>query len=275
MGHLSLEPLMPDFAIPSSAIQERRERVFLVLAGFFLCAMTLLNVIGITRFVQVGPMQLAVGVLAYPLTFLCTDLISELYGRARANFMVTVGLLLNIFILAVMWLANALPAIDIGTQPPWQTLSLASDVGLPNGSSVSGSVELFSLIYANTAGAVFASMVAYILAQYIDVFLFHWIKQKTNGKHLWLRNNGSTLVSQAVDSVAVISITFGAVLLAGDISFSVVLGLMLSNYLFKMASAVADTPIIYLLVHKLRPYLELGEHEKKNDDIGSSQGDKL
>jgi uncharacterized PurR-regulated membrane protein YhhQ (DUF165 family) len=90
-----------------------------------------------------------------------------------------------------------------------------------------------------------------------------------------LRNNGSTLVSQAVDSVTVISITFGAVLLAGDISFSVVLGLMLSNYLFKMASALADTPIIYLLVHKLRPYLELGEHEKNNDDISSSQGDKL
>jgi uncharacterized PurR-regulated membrane protein YhhQ (DUF165 family) len=266
---------MSEFAIPNSAIQERRERVFLVLAGFFLCAMTLLNVIGITRFVQVGPMQLAVGVLAYPLTFLCTDLISELYGRARANFMVTVGLLLNGFILAIMWLGNALPAIDPSIQPPWQTLSLASDVGLPNGSSVSGSVELFSLIYANTTGAVFASMVAYILAQYIDVFLFHWIKKKTNGKHLWLRNNGSTLVSQAVDSITVISITFGAVLLSGDMSLAVVLGLMLSNYLFKMASALADTPIIYLLVYKLRPYLELHEVDHNNGGLGSSQGDQF
>ena len=109
---------MSEFATPSSQIQERRERVFLVLAGFFLCAMTLLNVIGITRFVQLGPMQLAVGVLAYPLTFLCTDLISELYGRARANFMVTVGLILNGFILAVMWVGNLLPAIDASVQPP-------------------------------------------------------------------------------------------------------------------------------------------------------------
>lgn len=264
---------MHEFAIPSSSIQERRERVFLVLAGFFLCAMTLLNVIGITRFVQVGPMQLAVGVLAYPLTFLCTDLISELYGRARANFMVTVGLVLNVFILAIMWLGNALPAIDPSVQPPWQTLSLASDVGLPDGSSVSGSVELFTLIYANTAGAVFASMLAYVLAQYVDVYLFHWIKEKTNGKHLWLRNNGSTLISQAVDSVTVISVTFGAVLLAGDMSLSVVLGLMLGNYLFKMASALADTPIIYLLVHKLRPYLELDEFEEKAAGSSKSQGD--
>ncbi|MFT7526491.1 MAG: uncharacterized PurR-regulated membrane protein YhhQ (DUF165 family), partial [Arenicella sp.] len=99
-------------AISGSKLQERRERVFLLLAGFFLCAMTLLNVIGITRFVQLGPMQIAVGVLAYPLTFLCTDLISELYGKARANFLVTVGLILNGFILLVMTLANSMPAID-------------------------------------------------------------------------------------------------------------------------------------------------------------------
>ena len=82
-------------------IVERRERVFLALAGLFLCAMTMLNIIGITKFVQLGPMALAVGVLPYPITFLCTDLISELYGRARANFLVTVGLVLNFFILGV------------------------------------------------------------------------------------------------------------------------------------------------------------------------------
>ncbi|RBP53058.1 queuosine precursor transporter [Arenicella xantha] len=250
---------MSEFAISDSLLQERRERVFLVLAGFFLCAMTLLNVIGITRFVQVGPMQLAVGVLAYPLTFLCTDLISELYGRARANFMVTVGLVLNIFILAVMWLGNALPAVDVAVQAPWQTLPLADDVGLPNGTSVRGDVELFALIYATTAGAVLASMVAYILAQYVDVFLFHWIKQKTKGKHLWLRNNGSTIVSQGVDSVTVILVTFGAAIVAGDMAWQAVLGLMLSNYLFKLCSALADTPIIYGLVHVLRPYLGLNK----------------
>lgn len=246
-------------AIPSTAIQERRERVFLVLAGFFLCAMTLLNVIGITRFVQLGPMQLAVGVLAYPLTFLCTDLISELYGRARANFLVTVGLVLNGFILIVMSISNALPAVDPIAQPPWQVIELANSISLPDGTSVEQSVELFSLIYACTAGAVFASMVAYIAAQYIDVFLFHWIKKKTNGKHLWLRNNGSTVVSQAVDSFAVITITFGAVYLAGDMTLTVIFGLMLSNYVFKLVSALLDTPLIYLLVAKLRPYLELEE----------------
>lgn len=261
MGNCEVATLVTQYADSGSLLQERRERVFLVLAGFFLCAMTLLNVIGITRFVQLGPMQLAVGVLAYPLTFLCTDLISELYGRARANFMVTVGLGLNGFILAVMWLGNTLPAVEPSAQPPWQMLALADPMGMPSGDSVSGQIELFTLIFAATTGAVFASMVAYVVAQYIDVFLFHWIKQKTNGKYLWLRNNGSTMVSQAVDSFAVISITFGATILAGEMGLKVALGLMLSNYLFKLFAAVVDTPIIYFLVAKLRPYLGLQSQE--------------
>ena len=247
------------FAVSGSELQERRERVFLILAAVFLCAMTLLNVIGITRFVQLGPMQVAVGVLAYPLTFLCTDLISELYGRSRANFLVTVGLLLNVFILGVMTLGNFMPAVDPSAQPPWQLLSLAEPVSLPNGSSVQGSVELFSLLYATTTGAVFASMLAYVFAQYVDVYVFHFLRRKTNGKYLWLRNNGSTIISQAVDSITVVSVTFGALFLAGKMSVEVILGLMLSNYVFKLLSALADTPIIYLLVAKLRPYLGLDQ----------------
>ncbi len=251
-----------NLAISGSELQERRERVFLLLAGFFLCAMTLLNVIGITRFVQLGPMQIAVGVLAYPLTFLCTDLVSELYGKKRANFLVSVGLILNVFILAIMTLANAMPSVDAIAQPPWQTIELANSISLPNGTVVEQSVDLFRLVYACTAGAVFASMVAYIAAQYIDVHLFHWIKKKTNGKHLWLRNNGSTLVSQAVDSIAVISITFGAAYFAGQMTLNAILFLMFSNYMFKMLAAILDTPIIYFLVSKLRPYLQI---EDNND----------
>ena len=121
-----------------SRLDERRERVFIVLAGFFLCSMTMLNIIGITRFMQWGPLTLAVGVLPYPLTFLCTDLISELYGRRRANFLVGLGLALNFFIIGCLWLGNSLPASD---QPaPWQVLQLAEDISLPNGVVVSGSV---------------------------------------------------------------------------------------------------------------------------------------
>ncbi len=238
-------------------LTERREQVFIVLAGFFLCAMTLLNVVGITRFIQLGPMALAVGVLPYPLTFLCTDLISELYGRRRANFLVWVGFTLNFFILGVLMLGNSLPAVSADQQPPWQVIQLAEDIALPNGDVISGSVELFQLLYACTSGAVFASMMAYIAAQFCDVQLFHFFKRLTKGKHLWLRNNFSTLTSQMVDSVMVISVTFGAAFLAGDITVAALLVLMGSSYLFKMTVALADTLPFYYLTGRLKRYLQI------------------
>ena len=231
----------------------------MLLAGFFLCAMTLLNVIGITRFVQLGPLALAVGVLPYPLTFLCTDLVSELYGKRRANFLVTVGLLMNIFIILVLTIANYLPAAPAAVMPPWQRLELAQELTLPSGNLVSGSVELFELIYACTSGAVLASMLAYMAAQYCDVYLFHFWKRLTRGRHLWLRNNFSTLISQGVDSFTVVSITFGATFLAGAISLQQLLLLMSANYLFKMLVALIDTIPLYILVHYLRRYLALDD----------------
>ena len=238
-------------------LSERRERVFIVMAGFFLCAMTLLNVIGITRFIQLGPMALAVGVLPYPLTFLCTDLISELYGRKRANFLVWVGFCLNFFILGMLMLGNSIPAVAADQQPPWQVIQLAEEIALPNGDVISGSVELFQLLYACTSGAVFASMMAYIAAQFCDVHLFHFFKRLTKGRHLWLRNNFSTLTSQMVDSVMVISVTFGAAFLAGNITIAALLVLMGSNYLFKMTVAVADTLPFYYLTNRLKRYLQI------------------
>lgn len=240
----------------------RQEKVFVVLTAFFLGSMTLLNVIGITRFVHLGPLALAVGVLPYPLTFLCTDLISEIFGQRRANFVVWVGLMLNVFVLAVLTLASWIPSVDAGQQPPWQTLFLSQPVTLANGRIVQGQVETFDIVYACTAGSVFASMIAYIAAQFCDVWLFHFWKRLTKGKHLWLRNNFSTLISQMVDSVAVISITFWGSFISGKMTLAVVGGLMLSNYLFKMVAALLDTLPFYIAVMYLRKYLGLKENEE-------------
>ena len=248
------EPISPQ-------LHERRERVFLVLAGLFICAMTMLNILGITRFIAIGPVQLAVGVLPYPITFLCTDLICELYGRRRANFMVTLGLGLNLFILAFLYLGNLAPSVAPELMPPWQTMRLSEPVMLPNGSVVEQQVELYTLIYATTSGAVFASMMAYIAAQYCDVQLFHFWKRVTRGKHLWVRNNLSTMMSQLVDSFMVILVTFGASYFAGNMSLDTLLMLMLSNYAFKFCVAIIDTGPFYLGVHQLRNYLQLQDGE--------------
>ena len=106
--------------IEASPLHARRERVFLVLAGLFLGSMTMLNILGVSRFLDASftwfgveiPLVLAVGVLPYPITFLCTDFISELYGRRRANWVVGVGLLLNVWVIGILWLGRALPGSD-------------------------------------------------------------------------------------------------------------------------------------------------------------------
>ena len=238
-------------------IQEKRERVFITLSAVFFAAMTLLNVVGLTRFIQLGPLALAIGVLPYPLTFLVTDLISELYGKSRANFVVWVGLGLNLFVISIMFLGQWLPSVDVNSQPPWQVLTLAKDIPLANGQLASGSVDLFYIIYACASGSVLASMIAYITAQFFDVQIFHYLKKKTKGKALWLRNNVSTLCSQMIDSVVVIGITFGQSLFADQISLQNFMILLMSNYLFKMCAALIDTLPFYYLVYKLKNYLEI------------------
>lgn len=246
-------------------LRERRERVFLVFAGIFLGSMTMLNILGITRFIHIGPLALAVGVLPYPLTFLCTDFISEFYGRRRANFVVWVGFLLNLIVLGFLWLGHQIPSVADEVKPAWQTLTLAEPISLPFGGAVS-EIELFEIIYRCTRGAVLASMVAYLAAQFCDVFLFHFWKRLTKGKHLWLRNNGSTMISQLVDATAVIFITFWSQFSAGEKTLGVMLSLIGSNYLFKVMVAAADTIPFYLGVHFLKSYLRIDP--TRDHDVG-------
>lgn len=250
-------------AMPSTLsaeeLHERRERVFLLLAGLFICSMTMLNILGLTRFIQLGPLSLAVGVLPYPITFLCTDIICEIYGKRRTSFLVTIGLLLNGFVMLFLYLGQLIPSVPPESTPPWQVIHLAQDLIMPDGEVISGSIELFKIIYTCTAGAVFASMLAYMAAQYCDLHLFHFFKHITKGKHLWLRNNASTLTSQLVDSFVVISVAFGAMWWRGDLTTHQFLVLIGSSYMFKMVVALCDTGPFYLAVRFLRRYLQLGD----------------
>lgn len=204
-------------------------------------------------------MVVAVGVLPYPVTFICTDLISELYGRKRANEVVWVGLLLNIWVMFLLWLGGVLPGFEI----------MDPTTGLPVVDKADR-VPVFFEVRTLAFGAVTASMIAYLMAQFCDVQLFHFWKRFTSGKHLWLRNNGSTLVSQLVDTTAVILVThFYAKALpvnAAEPIWPQLVTFIVSGYVFKLIVALADTAPVYLLVGWLQPYLDL----EKNQEIGDS-----
>ncbi len=250
----------------------RRQRVFLILSGIFLGTLAMLNILGISRFIDLSfdvfglsiPMVLAVGVLPYPITFLCTDLISELYGEKRASDMVWVGLLLNIWVVFFLWLGGALPGFE-ATDPTTGALAL----------DAAGREPVFFEVRTLAFGAVTASMVAYLVAQFCDVRLFHFWKRLTNGKHLWLRNNASTLVSQLVDTTAVILIThFYAHALPINTDAELwpqLLTFIASGYVFKLVIALLDTGPLYLAIAKLRPYLGLRAREEiAHHDLGST-----
>lgn len=277
--------------LTETQLHERRERVFLVMAGLFLGTLAMLNILGISRFIVLASWDaenglqwgtwgatsfaVAVGVLPYPITFLCTDLISEFYGRRRANWVVLVGLLLNVWVLLILWIGGILPS-----QPEMASYGIDAfgrDVLAPplpeaiydgDGTFLRFNEDwTFYRIRMLTFGAVAASMVAYLAAQFCDVYLFHFWKRLTKGGHLWLRNNGSTLISQFIDTFAVIVIThFFARALPVDHDASIWPQLWIfiaTGYAFKLTAALLDTPLIYLAVRWLKPYLQIDPVEEE------------
>ncbi len=233
----------------------RREIVFIILAGLFLGSLAMLNILGLTRQIDLSftifsiniPMKLFIGVLPYPITFLCTDFISELYGKKRANTVVWVGLLLNLWVLFIVWLGGILPEVP----------EMIAETGLP---AIDDPNRVFYEIRMLTFGAVSASMIAYLSAQFVDVQIFHFLKKLTKGKHMWLRNNGSTLVSQLVDSVAVILITYyyaHAIKVEEGKVFETLMVFIYSGYIFKLLSALLDTIPFYAGVKILSKYLNI------------------
>ena len=238
----------------------RNDKVFLILTSFFLGSLTMLNILGTSRFIDFSftffsleiPFVLAIGVLPYPITFLCTDLISELFGKKRANFVVWLGLLLNLWVIFIIWLGGALDApmsLSNGELPLNVT---DGEVIVPHGYE-------FYHIRKLTLGATAASMIAYLTAQFIDVQIFHFLKKKTNGKMLWLRNNVSTLVSQLVDTSAVILITYyyanGLPLNEDGTLTHPLIYFILSGYVFKVVVALLDTLPFYIATRQLKKYI--------------------
>lgn len=288
----------PPSTVPASVLHRRRERVFLVMAGLFLGTLAMLNILGISRFIVLAStggsegwqwgewgklsFALAVGVLPYPLTFLCTDLISEFYGRRRANFVVWVGLVLNLWVIFILWLGGVLPVqaemVSYGLDAAGNAVlapAAPSPVYNDDGSFARFNDDwTYYRIQQLAFGAVAASMLAYLLAQFVDVYLFHFWKSLTKGKHLWLRNNGSTMVSQIVDTTAVILITHfyarALPIIPDQPVWPQLLLYIATGYAFKFAVALLDTPVIYLAVALLRRYLHLNpnaEHEADAEEL--------
>ena len=212
-----------------------KDQFYNILAGIFIASLVTCNLIA-NKFVTVDlgfkVFIVSAGILPYPLTFLVTDLISELYGQRKANLVVFSGFIASMFVLLFLWLGSQFEAIP--------------------GSIVNDST--YNSVFQNAWRLIAASMVAYLFAQFVDVRIFHFWKKLTNGKHLWLRNNGSTVASQLVDTTLVICILF-----VGVWETDQILSAIRDGWLFKMLMALIDTPIIYGIIHLLKGRIDIAD----------------
>ena len=220
-------------------MDKKSDKLYIILAGIFIASLVSCNLI-FQKFFQLDiwipffgtyTFEQSVGLLPYPITFLVTDIISEVYGRKKANQVVTSGLFASLFMLVIVTISDLVPATV------WSPVN----------------DETFNNVFGLSGAAVFASMMAYLFAQYIDVRIFHFWKRLTNGKHLWLRNNASTIFSQFIDTFAVLFLLCFFEVLSWD-RFSILLA---NGFLFKVFFAAFDTPIAYGIIYIIRKKFNL------------------
>ncbi len=197
--------------------------VLVVLATLVATCLLVANIIAV-KLISIGGWVVPAGIIAYPLTFLFTDVIAELYGRRIASRVVWVGFGANILMVILVFGSRLLPPA-----PFWEAQSA------------------YQSILGMVPRVVLASMTAYLVSQHHDVFAFHFWRQKTKARFLWLRNNASTMVSQALDSGIFITIAFWGIVPTGILA-----NMLLSQYVIKLVIAACDTPFCYLLVHLLK-----------------------
>lgn len=241
----------------------KSSKLFIVLGAFFITNAIIAEFIGIKIFSLENSLgfeslkikmfgfddlsfNLTTGVLLWPFVFIMTDIINEYYGKKGVKLLsyLAAGMILYGFVMVFVSIKTTGAAWWIGS---------SINKGVPN-------MQLaFQSIFGQGLWIIAGSLVAFLLGQLIDVWVFHYIKTKSGNKMLWLRSTGSTLVSQFIDSFVVLFIAF---YIGNDWSFKLVMAICVMNYLYKFVVALALTPLLYIIHYFIDNYLGKEEAEK-------------
>lgn len=195
------------------------DRAWCLLVSLYLSGIVVANAMA-AKLLELGVATLTVGALAIPLVYLTTDLLNELYGPRATRAVVWMGLVANVVLVGLTQLAIVMPT-----------------------SAVGATQAEFVAVFATTPRIVMASMLAYLISSMLDVRVFALIRTWTGERHFWLRKNGSTFVSQFVDSVMFVGIAF-----AGAVPVKVLVPMALGQYVVKVSAAPLGTPLTYLVL---------------------------
>ncbi len=217
----------------------KTEKAYSIFLVIFITMIVLTNIIGVKLF-EIYSITLTTGIITYPLTFLITDIVCEVFGKKKASLMVLLGFFASILSLIFINLAVILPGSEV-----WVNNSLGYN-------SIEDMQNAYESVFTLPGFLITASMLAYLVAQLIDVSIFHYLKKLTSGKKLWLRNNISTIFSQLVDTIIVNSIFlyFGL-----NLDWDIILKIIIASYIFKILIAIFDTPFVYIGVHFTKKYI--------------------
>ena len=214
----------------------KRDIVFTILAGIFITNAVVAELIG-GKIIQLGPFIMSIGIIPWPVVFLTTDLINEYYGKNGVKKLTFITASLIAYAFIVLFFSMNIPAA--------KGVSAVTD-------------EQFQAVFGQSMWIIFASIIAFLVSQFVDVFIFWLLRNKTGGKMIWLRSTGSTVVSQLIDTFIVLGIAFW---LTGKMSTSEYVNAALTGYTFKLIIAIILTPLIYLGRYLVNNYLgkELSE----------------
>ena len=202
------------------------------IAAVFVTSLIIANIIAI-KLVTIGPLFLSAAILIFPISYIFGDVLTEVYGYARARQVIWIGFLCNLLAVGAIWLSIQLPAA-----PQWT-------------GGVFKDAESFQMAYQTVLGftprILISSFIAYLIGEFLNSFILAKLKIATGGRHLWLRTIGSTLVGQLADSAVFFSLAFYGILPGSALG-----KLILTQWLLKSAYESLVTPVTYAIVNFLK-----------------------
>ena len=232
----------------STTEQNKRNNIFFILSGIFITNAIIAEILGtkIFEFDFILNFNMSVGVIIWPVVFITTDIINEYFGKKGIKKISYFTILLIIYVFIIIYMSTKLTPNNY-----WLNINSVDNHGNPFNIDYA-----YNIIFLQSTGIIIGSIIAFLIAQILDVIVFHKLKKMTKGKFIWLRATGSTLISQFIDSFVVLFIAFYLLAPNDKVwSLSQVFSVGFDNYTFKFIIAILITPLIYFAHYLIDSYM--------------------